>query len=93
MSPPSFGCRFLVRVAFTCIQAAFASLSGCATEGTVSLMETRHYYIDVKHCELDLLIRERGSTYKSGKGKSTLLKSWSMRYTKTRRYHSAWRRS
>lgn len=48
-------------------------------------METRHYYIDVKRCELDLIIRERGTSYKSGIGQSTLLKNWSMRYTKSRR--------
>ncbi|CAN0568258.1 unnamed protein product, partial [Laminaria digitata] len=66
-------------------QAAFASRPGCKTKGLVCLTETRHYYVDVRRCELDLLIRDRGTTYQSASGKSTLLKSWSMRYSKTRR--------
>lgn len=64
---------------------AFASLKGCV-KGAAPLLETRHYYIDVKRCELDLAIRDKGSKYKPVTGKSTLFKSWSMRYTKTRRH-------
>lgn len=66
-------------------KATFSSRKGSCNEGAVPLYETRHYYIDVKRCELDLLVRDRGTTYKEAKGRSILLKSWSMRYTKTRR--------
>lgn len=66
-------------------QSEFATRKGSDTEGTMPLYETRHYYIDVKRCELDLIIREPNTTYKSHIGESTLLKSWSCRYTKTRR--------
>ncbi|CAM9249550.1 unnamed protein product [Ascophyllum nodosum] len=64
---------------------AFKALKGCTAEKAEPLLETRHYYIDVKRCELELLIREPGTTYKSGIGQSIYLKSWSARYTKTRR--------
>lgn len=66
-------------------QAAFKSLPGCTTNDGLSLYETRHYYVNVEKCLLDLMIRPVGVTYQSGIGKSTLIKSWSMRYTKTRR--------
>lgn len=39
----------------------------------------------MKRCELNFLIRDPGTKYKSGKGKRTFLKSWSIRYTKSRR--------
>lgn len=65
-------------------EAAFHSLKGCTDQDAEPFYETRHYYVDVKRCELDLLVRERGSTYKEAKGRSIPLKSWSMRYTKTR---------
>lgn len=66
-------------------QAAFKSLPGCTTNDGLPLYETRHYYVNVEKCLLDLMIRPVGVTYQSGIGKSTLIKSWSMRYTKTRR--------
>lgn len=47
-------------------------------------METRHYYVNVEKCLLELVIREVGATYRCG-GKTTPIKSWSMRYTKSRR--------
>ncbi|CAM9618699.1 unnamed protein product [Ectocarpus sp. 6 AP-2014] len=65
--------------------AAFKSLPGCTTNDGLPLYETRHYYVNVEKCLLDLMIRPVGVTYQSGIGKSTLIKSWSMRYTKTRR--------
>lgn len=67
-------------------QAAFNSLPGCtaAAKDAVSLLETRHYYVNVEKCLLELVIREVGDTYRCG-GDSTPIKSWSMRYTKSRR--------
>lgn len=53
--------------------------------GTESLIETRHYYVNVEKCMLDFMIRPAGVTYQSGIGKSTKIKNWSMRYTKSRR--------
>lgn len=67
-------------------QAAFSSLPGCkgGPEDTESLFETRYYYVNVEKCLLELVIRPVGATYRDG-GESTHIKSWSMRYTKTRR--------
>ncbi|CAM9646551.1 unnamed protein product, partial [Laminaria digitata] len=44
--------------------------------------EERHYYVRVDECMLEHVTRERGSKY--DEGVVTPIKSWSMKYTKTR---------
>lgn len=69
------------------LQAAFNSLLGVMAKdkASTSLYETRHYYINVEKCLLDLTLRPVGVTYLSGVGQSNPINSWSMRYTKSRR--------
>ncbi|CAM9407191.1 unnamed protein product, partial [Hapterophycus canaliculatus] len=68
-------------------KAAFNFLPGVMAKDktTPSLYETRHYYINVEKCVLDLKIRPVGVTYGSDIGKSNPINSWSMRYNKSRR--------
>ena len=60
-----------------------AALSAAGTDCTqLRASEERHYYIRVDTCLLEHVTRERGSKY--NEGVVTPIKSWSMKYTKTR---------
>ena len=51
-------------------------------ETNLRASEKRHYYICVDECKLEHVSRERGSKY--NEGVVTPIKSWSMKYSKTR---------
>ncbi|CAM9160831.1 unnamed protein product [Laminaria digitata] len=59
-----------------------AMSAGGANRAQQRACEERHYYIRVDECLLEHVARERGSKY--NEGVVTPIKSWSMKYTKTR---------
>ena len=62
-----------------------SALSADTNRVRIFLWEERHYYACVDKCLLEHVFRERGSRY--DEGVVTPIKSWSMRYIKTRCGH------
>ena len=56
--------------------------SGTPNRSHLRSTEERHYYIQVDECLLEYVTRKRGSKY--NEGVVTPIKSWSMKYAKTR---------
>ena len=64
------------------VERAALAFSGEATRVKQRECEERHYYIQVDECMLEHVSRESGSRY--NEGTVTPVKSWSMKYKKTR---------
>ena len=63
-------------------ERAALALSGETNRALLRSTEVRHYYIQVDECKLEHVSHKRGSRY--DEGVVTPIKSWSMKYTKTR---------